>query len=73
MDYWVIKESAFKLIGGNLIKELKNLTIDQNSKTISIKKNNIKSYFIINFKEWKIALTFDNRLKENNPIICFEN
>ena len=73
MEYWVIKEAAFKLIGGNLIKELKRLTVDTKSKTISIKKNIFKSYFILNFKEWKIALTLENRLKKINPIICFEN
>lgn len=73
LDYWVIKESAFKLIGGNLIKELKRLNINSNNKTISIKKNNFKNYTIVNIKEWKIALTFENKLKEINPIICFAN
>lgn len=73
LEHWIIKEAAFKLIGGNLIKELKRLTVDTNSKTISINKNNFKSYFILNFKEWKIALTLGNRLKKINPIICFEN
>ncbi len=73
LDYWVVKEAAFKLIGGNLIKELKRLTINTNNKTISIKKNNFKNYYIVNIKEWKIALTFENKLKEINPIICFAN
>ena len=73
LEYWVIKEAAFKLIGGNLIKELKRLTINSENKTISIKKNTFKNYSIINIKEWKIALTFENKLKEINPIICFEN
>ena len=73
LEHWVIKEAAFKLIGGNLIKELKRLTVDTKSKTITINKNILKSYFILNFKEWKIALTLENRLKNINPIICFEN
>ena len=38
LDYWLIKESSFKINGGNLISELNNLVVNQKNNTVFNKR-----------------------------------
>ncbi len=73
-DYWLIKESSFKLRGGNLLSELKNLIVNQNNKTVLNKELLLTNrYLLTNFKDWRIAISFDMRITISDPFICYSN
>ena len=74
LDYWLIKESSFKINGGNLISELSNLEVNRKNNTVYNKRLKISNkYLLIKFLEWKFAVSFDNRMNPEDPIICYLN
>ena len=74
LDYWLIKESSFKLNGGNLISELNNLEVNEDKKTVCNKRLQTKNnYLLMNFFDWKIAISFDTNIMLENPLICYSN
>ena len=73
-DYWLIKEASFKLRGGNLLSELKNLIVNQNNKTVLNKELLLTNrYLIKSFKDWRIAVSFDMNINITEPLICYSN
>lgn len=74
LDYWLIKESSFKLRGGNLISELNNLEVNEDKKTVFNKRlQTINNYLLMNFFDWKIAISFDTNIMLEKPLICYSN
>tara|TARA_B100000963_G_scaffold131281_1_gene114484 strand:- start:2135 stop:2785 length:651 start_codon:yes stop_codon:yes gene_type:complete len=74
LDYWLIKEASFKLRGGNLLSELKNLIVNQNNKTVLNKELLLTNrYLIKSFKDWRIAVSFDMNINITEPLICYSN
>ena len=73
-DYWLIKEASFKLRGGNLLSELKNLIVNQNNKTVLNKELLLTNrYLIKSFKDWRIAVSFDMNINITETLICYSN
>lgn len=74
LDYWLIKESSFKINGGNLISELNNLVVNQKNNTVFNKRlQSSNKYFLITFLEWKCAVSFDTSMNPKDPLICYLN
>ena len=74
LDYWIIKESSFKIRGGNFFSELNNLVVNQKNNTVLNKKfNSTYKYFLITLFDWRISVSFDMRIKLIKPLICYSN
>ena len=72
LEYWIIKEAAFKISGGVLIRDLKNLIIDENNKTVYIKQLNVDKKFCLSyFTSWKIGIVYDSKIEKIQTKICY--
>lgn len=74
LDYWLIKESSFKLRGTNLMSNLKYLIVNHEKQIVLNKKFNISNkYFLTDFLDWKVSISFDMNFDFLKPLICYSN
>ena len=74
LDYWLIKESSFKLQGGDFISDLKNIVVNEYANTISNKEGGYThKYLLHNFYDWKIAVSYKFNIENIKPLICYGN
>ena len=72
LDYWIIKEAAFKISGGILIRDLRNLIIDENNNNVYIKQLNLNKKFCLSYiSSWKIGIVYDSRIEKIKTLTCY--
>tara|TARA_B100000886_G_scaffold339163_1_gene303810 strand:- start:2925 stop:3515 length:591 start_codon:yes stop_codon:yes gene_type:complete len=74
LEYWLIKESSFKLKGNDFISDLKNIIVNDGTKTVFNKEmGSTHKYLLTNFYDWKIAVSYKFNLDNIEPLICYGN
>ncbi len=72
LNLWVMKEAAFKLSDGKLIKNLNKLIFNDKDQTIEDQTTKFKKRIhLSHFNQWKFAIAYDLKLNDLDPIVCF--